>query len=355
MSSMEKILCDISALRYYRTPPRYLYALPEICDFDTPYGRSKLHEDLVASSILGIPIHALSLGGERLTSTLVHQHFRTKRIPPDGIVDTPFGVSVTSPLFTLLMLAGKLDPIELALLIYEFAGTFTSSAMDPRLAREIECSVSKDQLNGLDEWQVVDTGSKERNDLWSRPPLMALDNIMEFLELDTSARGARRLRRAMRYVTGCVASPFEAKASILLGAPRKLGGEGLSGLQNNLPIALDNDARRICGKHTVYGDIVWEKTREHPAVILECQGAIVHDSIASAQADDDRALALEQMGYQVVRITYKQIADEARFQLLAKHLADLLHITKRPPSFQTAQRQALMRERLFGPWPFCDS
>ena len=111
--------------------------------------------------ILGIPIHALSLGGERLTSTLVHQHFRTKRIPPDGIVDTPFGVSVTSPLFTLLMLAGKLDPIELALLIYEFAGTFTSSAMDPRLAREIECSVSKDQLNGLDEWQVVDTGSKE--------------------------------------------------------------------------------------------------------------------------------------------------------------------------------------------------
>lgn len=351
---MEKILCDISALRYYRTPPRYLYALPEICDFDTPYGRLKLREDLVASGILGIPIHTLSLGGERLTSTLVRQHFRTKRIPPDGIVDTPFGVSVTSPLFTLLMLAGKLDPIELALLIYEFAGTFTSSAMNPRLAREIECSISKDQLNGLDEWQVVGTGPKGRNDLWSRPPLMALDDIREFLELDTSARGARRLRRAMRYVTGCVASPFEAKASMLLGTPRKLGGEGLGGLQNNLPIILDENAQRICGKKLLFGDIVWGATREHPAVILECQGAIVHDSTVSAQADDDRALALEHMGYQVVRITYRQIADEMCFRLLAKHLAELLHVARRPPSPQTAERHTLMREKLFGPWPCCE-
>ena len=353
LSHMEKIICDISALRYYRTPPRYLYALPEICDFDTPYGRSKLREDPVASRILGIPIHALSLGGTRLTSTLVQQHFRTKDIPANSIIDTPFGASVTSPLLTLLMLAPKLDPIELALLIYEFTGTFTISAMNRELAREIGLSMGANRLERLDAWRTVGDDPERSNGLWSRPSLITLDAIRDFLALGTGFRGAPRLQRAMRYVTGCVASPFEAKASMLLGAPRILGGEGLSGMRNNLPIRLDDYARRICGKQVVYGDIVWEATREHPAVILECQGAIVHDSAFSAQDDDDRALALEQMGYQVIRITYKQIADEARFQLLAKHLAELLNLTRRPPSFQTAKRQAMMRDKLFGPWPYC--
>ena len=74
LSAMTKVLCDISALRYYRTPPRYLYALPPIPDFDTPYGRARLRQSPVATGIIHIPIHALSFGRDRLTSTLVKQH-----------------------------------------------------------------------------------------------------------------------------------------------------------------------------------------------------------------------------------------------------------------------------------------
>lgn len=94
---MTKILCDISALRYYRTPPRYLYALPPIPDFDTPYGRSQLRKSPIAATIIGVPIHALRIDQGRLTSTLVKQHLWTKRMPAEAVVDTPFDVSVTSP------------------------------------------------------------------------------------------------------------------------------------------------------------------------------------------------------------------------------------------------------------------
>ena len=94
---MTKILCDISALRYYRTPPRYLYALPPIPDFDTPYGRSQLRKSPIAASIIGVPIHAL-----RIESRPTHLD-TCKAAPVDqahaaeAVVDTPFDVSVTSP------------------------------------------------------------------------------------------------------------------------------------------------------------------------------------------------------------------------------------------------------------------
>lgn len=348
---MEKIYCDISALRFYRTPPRYFYALPPICDFDTPYGRRQLRSDLVATCVLGIPIHALSQNNERFCSTLVRQHLWTKGVPSQGVIDTPFDVSVTSPLLTLLMLACRLDPIETALLIYEFSGTFSIFKPSEGLEEQIAACRQLAHFDALDDWERVIGTDGTATNLWRRPALIDLEDIQGFLARHSGMRGSARLAQAMRYVTGSTASPFEAKASMLLGAPRRLGGMGLSGLRNNVRIELDADARRICGKRIVYGDIVWEATGKHPAVILECQGGVAHIGSAAAQYDDDRALALESMGFTVVRATYKQIQDEARFDLLAHHLAGLLGTQIRPAAPLTASHQRHMREVLFGPWP----
>lgn len=147
---MTKVLCDISALRYYRTPPRYLYALPPIPDFDTPYGRARLRQSPVATGIIHIPIHALSFGRDRLTSTLVKQHLWTKDMPAEAIVDTPFDVSVTSPLLTLLMLSTHLDPVSTALLIYEFTGSFSFYSPNIKMDDAIYQSVIQSEFKRLD-------------------------------------------------------------------------------------------------------------------------------------------------------------------------------------------------------------
>ena len=49
-------------------------------------------------------------------------------------------------------------------------------------------------------------------------------------------------------------------------------------------------------------------------VIVECQGEMAHDSRGRAQADDDRALALESMGtvsYTHLDVYKRQVDDDA--------------------------------------------
>lgn len=353
LSAMTKTYCDISALRYYRTPPRYFYALPPVSDFDTPFGRAQLRQNPVSTHIIGIPIHTLSFGGDRLTSTLVKQHLWTQKLPTGAIVETPFDVSVTSPLFTLLMLSTHLDPIQTALLIYEFTGTFSIFSPNRELDAAIMGAIKRSRFEHLDTWMRTTNVKGRFTDMWGRQPLLGIDDIHEFLAHEKGMRGRNKLAQAMRYVTGVTASPFEAKASMLIGASRRLGGLGLGGFKNNLKIELDDRARRICELKMAYGDIVWEKTPEHPMVIVECQGEMTHDSPERAQADDDRALALESMGAQVIRISYKQILDAGCFDLLAARLARALGTNIPPSSPQIAKQRDRMRRMLFGMWPYC--
>lgn len=352
LSTMTKILCDISALRYYRTPPRYLYALPPIPDFDTPYGRTRLRQSPIGRSIIGIPIHALSFGRDRLTSTLVKQHLWTKDMPAGAILDTPFDVSVTSPLLTLLMLSTHLDPIRTALLIYEFTGSFSFYSPNKALEAAIFQSINKSEFEKLDSWKCFTSTQGKTTDLWTRPSLLEFDDILHILNTGEGMRGRNQLEKAMRYVTGKVASPFEAKTSILIGTPRRMGGLGLAGFKNNFEIKLDNSAQRICGLKKAYGDIVWEETPDHPMVIVECQGEMAHNSREQAQADDDRALALESMGIEVIRLSYKQISDRACFDLLAQRLARALNIKLPSSTPRLVQKQAEIRDVLFGTWPY---
>lgn len=355
LSAMTKVLCDISALRYHRTPPRYFYALPPIPDFDTPFGRTQLRQSPIAADIIGIPVHALSFGDDRLTSTLVKQHLWTKDLPAGAIVDTPFDVSVTSPLFTLLMLSTHLDPIRTALLIYEFTGSFSIYPPKGELDNAIFQSVRPSKFENLDSWKRITSAQGKPTDMWTRPPLLELDDIHALLDGMKGMRGRDKLAQAMRYVTGQVASPFEAKASILFGSSRRLGGLGLKGFKNNLEIKLDKGAQSICGLKNAYADIAWEETVDHPMVIVECQGDMTHNSPERAQADDDRALALESMGFQVIRISHSQISNKKRFDLLAKRLARSLCMEIGCPTPLVARRQDQMRHILFRTWPYCES
>lgn len=303
---MDKTLCGVSALRYYRVPPRYLYALPCLPDFDTPYGRGQIRESYLAADVLGLPLNALELGGRRLHSSMVAPRFWSSDLPAGAIVDTPFDYAVTSPVLTLLMVSPYVSIVHLALLIYEFVGTFTVFAPSPELEEIYREAIGGIRRISLDDWHRVacDVIAKERgiaadrsgsaagSDLWSRPALLTLDELDAFIEANAGMHGIKNLALARRYVTGVTASPFEARASVLLASSRALGGAGFTGVRNNVRIDLDADARKICGSSYVKGDLVWSARAGRPLTILECQGAMVHGGWGAAAADDDRALAV---------------------------------------------------------------
>lgn len=275
-------------------------------------------------------------------------------MPAEAVVDTPFDVSVTSPLMTLLMLSTHLDPIQTALLIYEFTGTFSFFTPNCDLEQSIFQAVNRHTLEKLDSWQRIINAKGMPTVLWRRPPLLELDDIQELIDSEKGMRGRNRLAQALRYVTGKTASPFEAKASMLIGSSWQLGGLGLGQFENNKRIKLNDSAQQICGQKNAYGDLVWEETPTHPMVIVECQGEMVHDVPGRARADDDRALALESMGAQVIRISHSQIACSDRFDLLAKRLVCTLGAATPPSTPETARRQEHMRGILFGSWPYCE-
>ena len=361
---MDKTLCGVSALRYYRVPPRYLYALPCLPDFDTPYGRRLIRESFLATDVLGLPLNALELGGRRLHSNVVAPRFWSSGLPAGAIVDTPFDFAVTSPVLTLLMVSPYVSIVHLALLIYEFVGTFTVFAPSPELEEIYREAIGGIRRITLDDWRRVacDAIAKERgiaadrsgsaagSDLWSRPALLTLDELDAFIEANAGMHGIKNLALARRYVTGVTASPFEARASVLLASSRVLGGAGFAGVRNNVRIDLDADARKICGSSYVKGDLVWPARAGRPLTILECQGALVHGGWGAAAADDDRALALENMGAKVVRVTYRQISEERRCEILISHLAEILGVRRRPESQRMKRARTALRRELFVPW-----
>ena len=216
---MDKTLCGVSALRYSRVPPRYLYALPCLPDFDTPSGRRLIRESFLATDVLGLPLNALELGGRRLHPNVVAPRLWSSGLPVGAIVDTPFDFAVTSPVLTLLMVSPYVSIVHLALLIYEFVGTFTVFAPSPELEEIYREAIGGIRRISLDDWRRVagDVIAKERgiaadrsgsatgSDLWSRPALLTLDELDAFIEANAGMHGIKNLALARRYVTGVTA------------------------------------------------------------------------------------------------------------------------------------------------------
>lgn len=105
-------------------------------------------------------------------------------------------------------------------------------------------------------------------------------------------------------VTGVVASPFEAQLSLLLATPRVAGGEGLRSFSNNARIVLSGKAARLAGRYNCYADFLFEETGDKKPLVVECQGRLVHSGADAAMSDSDRATALQQMGFNVMLLTY---------------------------------------------------
>ncbi len=340
---MNDVLCDISAFGYHRIPPQVLMQLPMVPAPESDPNRAQLLETPLVSEILGAPVHLLS---DRMRHSRdgkrVSWHAWTTEKPVGSIEETPLGVEVASPLFTLLTMAPSYPVTQLAMAMYELCGTF--AIFEP--SKKIEELLRRERLDSMFMpwfgWRRMGSAPGPASNLWERPALIELDELRRYCDCVAGMRGAKNFIRAAQMVTGVAASPFEAQASMLLGLPRRWGGEGFS-VENNVLLDLSRAAKRISGAGKRVGDIVITNDDGSRCVVVECQGRAFHGSVEAKIADSDRTTALQAMGYEVILMTYSQLADPQKFDTVVGLIKKKLGMRARPKS--AAQERAAMKLR----------
>lgn len=346
---MEDVFCDISAFRFYRTPPAVLALFdepPVARDQATRQGLWKLP---FVQHVLGIPIHTLANNINSTNSAkTIKRHLWTGELPLGFIREIEGSGTFTSPEMTLLLMARWMSVPRLALAMYEFCGYFTVYKMSQQISELVRQS-GTGRLNYHQSWQQVIDYRGNPTSLWKRPPILSVERLHEFADLCEGVHGAKVYRRAADMVAGVTRSPLEAEAALLLTASRRLGGYGFKA-ETNHPMRLTRSARRIYQHDYCEADIYIESPDGARIVDVECQGAAVHTGDTAGTSDANRTTALESMGVSVVQITHQDVRSPERFELIAQHVAAKLGYVypERTPKMYEAERR--LRRDLVADW-----
>lgn len=322
-------------------------ALPQLPISQDLRVRRGLAKHPLTLNVLGKPIEMLVVDKSQCTySTNIFRRFWQGDLPVGAVQDSDWCGQVTSPAFTLFNLATQLSFTQLVMVIYEMCGYFAVYKPAPQM--ESVLAQGGFLPLGFGWRRVRDSGGKPTS-LWQREPLVEIADLRAIAGETAGHKGHKNFVRAIECVTGACASPFEVQLSMLLALPRSLGGYGIA-LENNKEIHLTCQARKIAPKQRIYADVYLESPAHDKALILECQGAAVHAGEAASLADADRSTALQAMGLDVVLLTYRQIADDARFAAVLEYLSQKLDLNLRPKTPRYEEAERALRRELFIDW-----
>ena len=220
--------------------------------------------------IQGVRLHQESNGKVDLLIRDVNSAFAKEHVtlhvcqlmtPPASLlpIDTDLKGFVTSPEFTYLQIASKLD----------FIGTI--------LAGSALCSdyfLNQDGHGGVSQRQ--------------NGPLTNRAEIAKFLSTQERKRGIVPAKRALQYIVEKARSPREASLALLLGLPYNLGGFNLGAVELNRPIELEN---RYGEKITRVPDLtiqLKDKRQKRAMVLLDYDPAVTHSGNQKITRDLDR-------------------------------------------------------------------
>lgn len=373
---MDTCICDISALRFWNTPPlvtaimcsgpedaralgfssaeqmeavrRSILEQSELYALCSKGGRRwnaasdhsmNLREiaPLLAAG-LDSPIHVLArTQSERHNSELVTPALWTSEIPPGAFIQITESVRVATPEFALLQLAKRLGLNKCLLIASGLCGTYAEYRAPGALERHL---VHASQEGG---WRPYLIGGKLQT-LWQREPLATPDSIQRMATLASHARGAGKLARISELVFPGAASPFESKAGLILGLPTGLGGYGHEGMTHNKQVLLRAGSQRLSEKRCYYCDLYWEE-----GVDVECQSRMAHENESSILSDSERATTLLNEGIAVLPLTYAQLSERSRRDEFAQVLAKLRGIAPKSSSNRQLQKADALFNDLLRP------
>ena len=348
---MDDVLCNISAWRYWRTPPQVLALCAPVPAKETDRHRKRLKQcDLVCES-LGLPLHITTSNPSlRTSNSVIRRHLRHGQLPFGSVCETEHGLQVESPFMAVFGMIGSLSVVGAAMMLYELCGTFSVFEPSKRMEAMLKRAYDEGLLSERYGWSRVKDAAGRGTNLWKRPPLVELDELDRFCKQIEGRWGAQKFREAARMVVGVCASPLEVRTVILLIWSRRKGGFGFSDVETNARISLPGVASQIAQQYVAYADIlITSRSGEHQAII-ECQGRVVHGRAGAGISDAERATALQSLGYSVIMVTHQQVSNAVQFERIVRTVCRLLDDPYRPKSEHGKGIEAKLRREVFIDW-----
>ena len=379
---METVLCGSTAYRYWRTPPIVLYLAA--APVDSPALRQFLREEellafradladrlpflrectgpswrnvgqaardirdarwlLAPSANFPLDVLAQERGGRR-SSGLISTTFWNGGLPFEATCDVTDDLGVTSPAFTMVQMAAQAGFTRTLLLASELCGSYAVYPAPEPIRSLLQRIASRGRLKAFNGWRPCLSGEGNVTDLWQRDPLTTPDDLKAMAEAAEGHRGAAALRKVADAVVPLAASPFETQAGLLLGLPRRLGGEGLDGLSHNEKVELSRDAKLVGQRQCCYCDIYLPDGLD-----VECQSSQYHDNHDGFLSDAERAAALRLMGVNVLPLTHAQLTNPARFDAFCDAIALARGLERKPRTEKQARAAEQLRTELFIDW-----
>lgn len=196
--------------------------------------------------------------------------------------------------------------------------------------------------------QLLGTYRLKRGRVVAGQPLATMSEFASFIQASSGLRGARPLKRILRYIVPETASPAESKLAALLTLPEHAGGYGLPIPVSNAKLSPGDNGLATSRR----ADFLWEPA----ALVVEYDSDEFHAQASSLARDSARRAQLQAAGYTIVTLTNHQIHDAREFSdvLAAIRLQLGLPRAESPRStFSKLQRQA--RRDLYRYDPFGES
>lgn len=378
---METCICDISALKFWRTPPvvrllvagqedggplaRYvsqdelaafrtgLYASLPFCGAfaDGPAWRrycgqaSTLRDQFMAlAPSLSAPVDLLARSKtERRTSALLKPRLWSGELPAGSIVELTDELCAASPAFALQQVAARATWLRTYMIASELCGSFAIYDPPAPIRAFMQKLVDERRLPSCGGWQPFVANGRLTN-LWNRDPLLSVDDIVGFAESCESTRGKAKILSVTKLLKPNAASPLEVQTGMLLGLPRRLGGEGHADFEFNAKVDLSREAKALACRSFCYCDLFWEDS----GLDIECQSMMAHNSWGSFVSDFDRATALGQMGIKVMLATSESIFQ--RREAFLDTVAASLGKTRKPLTEAQSRAEVDLSRELMVDW-----
>ena len=280
------------------------------------------------------------------TSSLLRPHLWTGDIPLGGRTHLADDIWMATAELILQQFAARASLAQLVMVGDELCGSFAVYNPPPLIRECLQRILERHGIPKIAGWEPLVDGKGQLTNLWSRPPLATPQTILRFAEMSDARRGRLRLQRAASLMREGAVSPFEVRAGILLGLPRRLGGEGFEDFTFNHKVTLSREGRLLAQRQFCVCDLFWEEGN----LDLECQSAVVHQEEHSFLSDSDRCAALSYMGINVLPITYAQLRDVQRFAALTKTIARFLDVQPRKKTDKQARQADELRREVMSSW-----
>ena len=299
-----------SAYDYWRTSDMPPGGVSRACPKPGTRAQAFPHEpNLAGLESLGRPRHVVvAHANDRARAVEPVCHVWTGAFPSGSFVKIREGVYLSSPGRSFAEMAEELSPVELIRYGYVLCSGYA--------------------------YDESEAGFRER------VPLASVQTLERFVGKAAKRNGAKKARRALRFIAARSASPMETNLAMMLCMPRMLGGYGLDLPELNARI--EARAKGLVERDHFSCDLYWREQR----VAVEYDSGLHHSGAEAEARDSARRSALQSNGISVVSITPEQFFDARKVDEAARAVAKLTGKRLPPNDASWMMRRYKLRKEL---------